>query len=311
MSAGEVVLTGGTGLIGQRLAERLRAEKRGLRWISRGAARIQRLSNERAHDWNGVDVDPSWLEGASAVVHLAGEPIFGGLPTAARKERIWSSRIDSTRSLVNALGALSEAARPRVFVCASAVGYYGDSGEDEIRESDPPGPGFLSELCRDWEAEAARAKSLGVRVCSLRTGIVLAPRGGALGLMLPVFRAGLGGKIGDGLQWFPWIHVDDSAALAHFALGCNAAQGPWNCTAPGVARSGEFSAMLASTLRRPAFFTVPAFAARAALKDLSSELLASRKVIPAAAKAAGFEFAYPALHEALEQVCRTPEPSVP
>jgi uncharacterized protein (TIGR01777 family) len=298
----DVVLTGGTGLIGRRLAERLRAEKRPLRWISRGASRIRLAEGERAFDWNGTDVDASWLEGAGAVVHLAGEPIFGGLPTPQRRERIWSSRIDSTRSLVNALGALPDDARPRVLVCASAVGYYGDSGEDEIRESDPPGPGFLSELCRDWEAEAARANELGVRVCSLRIGVVLAPRGGALALMLPIFRAGLGGRIGDGLQWFPWIHVDDCAALAHFALGCDSARGPWNCTAPGIARNGEFSAMLASTLHRPAFFAVPAFAVRAALRDLATELLASRKVVPAAAKAAGFEFRHPALHDALEHI---------
>jgi uncharacterized protein (TIGR01777 family) len=300
---GDVVLTGGTGLIGRRLAERLRAEKRGLRWVARGASRIQRLEGERSYDWNGVDIEPSWLEGAGAVVHLAGEPIFGGLLTAAKRERIRASRIDSTRSLVDALAALPAGARPRVFVCASAVGYYGDSGEGEIRESDPPGPGFLSDLCRDWESEAARANELGVRVCSLRIGVVLARRGGALASMLPIFRAGLGGKIGDGMQWFPWIHVEDCVALAHFALGSDDARGPWNCAAPGSARNGEFSAMLASSVRRPAFMRVPAFAVRAALRDLSVELLASRRVVPAAPRAAGFAFKYPALHEALEEIC--------
>jgi hypothetical protein len=302
MSGGEVVLTGGTGLIGRRLAERLRAAGRGLRWISRDAGRIRLVPGERALDWNGVDVDPSWLDGAGAVVHLAGEPIFGGFLTARRRERIWSSRVDSTRSLVSALAALPEQRRPRTFLCASAVGYYADSGDDEIRESDPPGAGFLSELCRDWEAEAARAKELGVRVCSLRTGVVLAPRGGALAMLLPVFRAGLGGRIGDGMQWFPWIHVEDCAALAQFALSSDAARGPWNCTAPGSARNGEFSAMLASILHRPAFLAVPAFAVRAALRDVAAELLASRRVIPAAASAAGFTFRFPALHEALEDV---------
>jgi uncharacterized protein (TIGR01777 family) len=305
MSADDVVLTGGTGLIGRRLAERLRGEKRGVRWISRGAERVRLLDGERAFGWNGVEIDASWLAGAGAVVHLAGEPIFGGVLTAAKKERIWSSRIDSTRSLVNALGALPEATRPRVLVCASAVGYYADSGDDEIRESDPPGPGFLSQLCRDWEAEAARAKELGVRVCSLRIGVVLAPRGGALAMLLPIFRAGLGGKLGDGMQWFPWIHLEDCAALAHFALDHDAARGPWNCTAPGSARNGEFTATLGSTLHRPAFMRVPAFAVRAALKELSLELLASRRVVPAAARAAGFEFRFPALHDALEDICAT------
>ena len=198
MSGTDVVLSGGTGLIGRQLGERLRGAGRAVRWISRKAASVRLLEGERAFEWNGVDVDAEWLAGASAVVHLAGEPIFGGIPTTARRERMWSSRIDSTRNLVNALAALPEPQRPRVFVCASAVGYYADSGEDEIRESDPPGPGFLSEMCRDWEAEAARAKQLGLRVCSLRFGVVLARRGGALGLMLPIFRAGLGGKLGDG-----------------------------------------------------------------------------------------------------------------
>jgi hypothetical protein len=301
--SGDVVLTGGTGLIGRRLAERLRGEARRVRWISRDAARVRLQEGERAHAWNGVDVDAAWLEDAAAVVHLAGEPIFGGLLTAAKRERIWSSRVDSTRSLVSALAALPEARRPRVLLCASAVGYYADSGDDEIRESDPPGPGFLSELCRDWEAEAARAKELGVRVCSLRIGVVLAPRGGALALMLPLFRAGLGGKMGDGMQWFPWIHLDDCAALAHFALDCEAARGPWNCSAPGSARNGEFSAALASAVHRPAFFHVPAFAVRAALRDLSLELLASRRVVPTAASAAGFTFRFPALHDALADIC--------
>jgi uncharacterized protein (TIGR01777 family) len=302
-ASGDVVLSGGTGLIGGALAGRLRSAGRGLRWLSRGASRIALAAGERALDWNGVDVQPDWLRGASAVVHLAGEPIFGGLPTRAKRERIRASRVDSTRSLVNALAALSEAQRPRTLVCASAVGYYGDSGEAEVREGDPPGPGFLSELCRDWESEAARARALGVRVCSLRIGIVLSARGGALSLMLPLFRAGLGGRIGSGMQWFPWIHLDDCVALAQLALDSSAATGPWNCAAPGSARNGEFAATLASTLGRPAFFAVPAFAVRAGLRELSAELLASRRVVPAAARAAGFAFAYPALHDALEQIC--------
>jgi hypothetical protein len=298
----DVVLTGGTGLIGARLAELLRAEGRAIRWITRDAARVALRGSERAFAWNGTKLEPAWLDGAGAVVHLAGEPIFGGLPTAARRERMWSSRIDSTRSVVDSLAALPEARRPRVFVCASAVGYYADSGDDEIRESDPPGPGFLSELCRDWEAEAARAKELGVRVCSLRVGVVLAREGGALGLMLPIFRAGLGGKMGDGQQWFPWIHLDDCAALAQFALTSDAASGPWNCTAPGTVRNGEFSAALAKRLGRPAFLAVPAFAVRSALRDLSTELLASRRVVPAAATTAGFAFRYPTLDAALAEI---------
>jgi hypothetical protein len=250
-----------------------------------------------------MHVDASWLAGAGAIVHLAGEPIFGGLPTAAKRRRMRASRIESTRSLVAALAALPAAERPRVVVCASAVGYYGDAGEAELRESDPPGAGFLSTLCRDWEAEAARAQELGVRVCSLRIGVVLAASGGALAALLPIFRAGLGGKIGDGMQWFPWIHVDDCVALARFALACEDASGPWNCVAPGSVRNAEFTAALASALQRPAFVRVPAFAVRAALREIASELLASRKVIPAAARAAGFAFGLPALPDALDDIC--------
>ena len=301
-AAGDVVLTGGTGLIGGRLAERLRAEGRTLRWITRNAARVKLGGAERAFSWNGTDVEPAWLEGAGAVVHLAGEPVFGGVPTAARRERIWSSRVDSTRSIVDALAALPAAQRPAVFVCASAVGYYGDSGDDELRESDPPGPGFLSQVCRDWEAEAARARELGVRVCSLRNGVVLARKGGALAMLLPLFRAGLGGRLGSGQQWFPWIHLEDCAALAHFALTSEAASGPWNCTAPGSVRNTEFTAALAKALHRPAFFAVPAFALRLALREISTELLASHRAIPAAATAAGFKFAYPTLPEALAEI---------
>jgi uncharacterized protein (TIGR01777 family) len=142
-----------------------------------------------------------------------------------------------------------------------------------------------------------------VRVCSLRIGVVLARSGGALARLLPIFRAGLGGKLGSGAQWFPWIHLEDCAALAHFALGCDAARGPWNCVAPGAARNRELTRALAQTLRRPAFLTVPAFAVRGALRELSAELLASRRVVPAAARAAGFGFRFPELRGALADLC--------
>jgi hypothetical protein len=303
MSAAEIVLSGGTGLIGRRLAELLRAGGHALRLLSRDPRSVATHGGtDRALRWNGTDVDPEWLAGAQAVVHLAGEPVFGGLPTAARRERVWASRVDSTRSLVAALGALEPARRPGVLLCASAVGYYADSGDDEIREGDPPGPGFLAELCRDWEAEAARARELSVRVCSLRIGVVLSRGGGALRTLLPAFRAGLGGRVGDGRQWFPWIHLEDCAALARFALESPLASGPWNCVAPGAVRNAEFSRALAHALHRPALLPLPAFAVRAALREISSELLASRRVVPAAATAAGFAFRFPELAPALADV---------
>jgi hypothetical protein len=302
MSAGPVVLSGSTGLIGRRLAELLRESGHALRLLSRDPSRVACLEADRAIGWNGVDVEPAWLAGAEAVVHLAGEPVFGGVPTAARRERIWSSRVDSTRNLVGALETLAPERRPRVLLCASAVGYYAESGDDEIREGDPPGPEFLAQLCRDWEAEAGGARALGLRVCSLRIGVVLARSGGALRALAPVFRAGLGGRVGSGTQWFPWIHLEDCAALACFALASPAASGPWNCVAPGRVRNRDFSAALGRALHRPALVPLPAFAVRAALRDVASELLASRRVVPAAALAAGFRFRFPELPEALAEL---------
>jgi len=305
MTAGDVVLTGGSGLIGGRLAQRLREAGRGVRFLTRDPTRIALRGGDRAFGWDGVHVEAQWLDGAEAVVHLAGEPIFGGLPTAARRERIWSSRVDGARSLVNALAALPPERRPRTLVCGSASGYYGDSGDDEIDEREPPGPGFLAELCRDWEAEAARAREHGVRVCSLRFGVVLARQGGALALMLPIYRVGLGGAIGGGRQWFPWIHVDDCARLAELALERDGVSGPLNCAAPGCVRNAEFNAALARALHRPAFFAVPAFAVRVVLRDVAPALLSSLRLVPAAALKAGFVFRYPTLEAALAEIVST------
>ncbi len=297
--SGELVLSGATGLIGGRLAESLRAQGRALRLLSRSPQRLHSASRDRGIAWDGAHVEPGWLAGAEAVVHLAGEPLFGGAPSAARRERVWRSRIDSTRSLVDALGRLAPAERPRVLVCASAVGIYGDHGDAPIDEATAPGAGFLAELCRDWEAEAARSAEHEVRCCSLRIGVVLARTGGALAGLLPLFRLGLGARIASGRQWFPWIHLDDCVACVELALRSEAARGPWNVAAPGCVTNGEFSAALAEALHRPAFLAVPAFAVRAALGPLATELLASRRVTPAAATRAGLAFRHPELRAAL------------
>jgi len=190
--------------------------------------------------------------------------------------------------------------RPEVLVCASATGYYGDRGEEVLDESAPPGEGFIAELCRDWEAEAARAGELGLRVVSIRTGVVLARGGGALALMAPAFRFGLGGPLGDGRQWFAWIHVDDETALLARAVDDGALSGPVNGTAPEPVRNEELTRTLAGLLNRPAFLKVPAFALRLGLRDLARELLDSRRVHPARAREAGFEFAHAELRSALE-----------
>ncbi|MFQ5418350.1 MAG: TIGR01777 family oxidoreductase, partial [Myxococcota bacterium] len=226
-------------------------------------------------------------------------PIFAGRLSAARRRRIRRSRIDSTAALVRALAELPESRRPRVLVCASAVGFYGDRGEERLDEDSAPGTGFLSEICCDWEAAAGGGREHGVRVVQLRLGVVLAREGGALSRMATAFRMGAGGRLGSGRQWFSWIHIDDAVALILSVLADPCYSGPVNATAPEPVRNAELTRALARQLRRPALLPVPAFALRAALGELSGELLGSRHVTPARALAAGFEFALPELGLAL------------
>jgi uncharacterized protein (TIGR01777 family) len=290
-----VLLTGATGLIGGALAERLAASGRPVRRVTRAPDRLPPLAGGDAIGWDGVALPAEALDGVSAVVHLAGEPIFGGLPTRARRERMWRSRIDSTRALVERIAERPPGERPRALVCASAVGYYGDRGEEELREDAGPGKGFLAELCVAWEAEARRAEAHGVRVARVRFAVVLSPAGGALPALTRVFKSGLGGRIGSGRQWFPWIHGDDAVALVERALGDERVDGALNAVAPGLLRNADFARALARRLRRPALVPVPAFAVRLALRDLASELLDSRRVLPTVATALAHPFTHPNL----------------
>jgi len=290
-----VLVTGATGLVGGRLLPALLDQGLEVAAVSR---RRDPPIDPRAGlvTWDGRALPPDALAGARALVHLAGEPIFGGLPSGARHRRIRESRVGSTRRLVEAIAALPPAQRPEALVCASAVGIYGSRGDAVLDEDAPPGQGFLADVCRDWEAEAARAP---VRSVSLRTGIVLAREGGALPRMALPFRFGLGAKLGDGRQWFPWIHVADLVALVAAALRDERLEGPVNAVAPAPVRNEELTRALARCLRRPALLRVPAFALRLALGDLAEELLGSRRVVPRKAQAAGFRFAYPELEQAL------------
>lgn len=294
-----IVVTGGTGLVGGRLLPILRSAEIPIRLLTRRPGTRTSAAGVERCGWNGIAPDAEVLEGARAVVHLSGEPLFGGVPTPARRRRIRASRVDSTRAIVSALGRLPAAARPAVLVCASAVGIYGDRGDVPLPESAAPGEGFLSDLCVAWEAEALRATELGVRCVSLRFGIVLAREGGALALLARVFRAGLGGRIGHGRQWMPWIHVDDAVGAIGLALETPAVTGPVNAVAPQPVRNGELTRILARTLHRPALLPVPRVAVRAALGPLASELLDSRRVLPARLEEAGYAFRYPALGAAL------------
>jgi uncharacterized protein (TIGR01777 family) len=290
-----VLLTGASGLIGGALSKRLMAAGRPVRRVSRSPSRLSSQGSSDSVQWDGLDVGAEALAGVSAVIHLAGEPIFGGLPTRARRERMWRSRVESTRNLVGRIGERAPQDRPRVLVCASAVGYYGDRGEEELREDAAPGTGFLAELCAQWEEEARRAEAHGLRVVRVRFGVVLSPDGGALPALTLLFKSGLGGRIASGRQWFPWIDGEDAVALVERALVDERVDGALNAVAPGALRNADFTKALARKLNRPALVPVPAFAVRLALGALASELLDSRRVLPAVAESLGHPFTTPHL----------------
>lgn len=286
-----IAMTGATGFIGSRIRALLEAGGHELRLISRRA-------RPGFFEWPSPEAPPpaEALAGADAVIHLAGEPVAQRW-TPEVKRRIRASRVESTRRLVEALERLSP--RPAVLVCASATGYYGDRGEEVLDETSAPGEDFLAETCIEWEKAAQAAEALGVRVVRLRFGMVLGREGGALKKMLPLFRLCLGGKIGSGMQWMPWIHIEDAAAMAVWALTADGAAGAFNATAPYPARNAEFTRALEGLLGRPELFTVPEWALRLAFGEGARIALASQRVAPRAALAAGFRFRYPALAEAL------------
>jgi uncharacterized protein (TIGR01777 family) len=294
-----ILVSGATGLVGGRWLQRLSSDV-SVRMLTR-RAREPRPGSPEPVVWNGRDLPEGALAGASTVVHLSGEPIFGGIPTAARRRRMVDSRVASTASIVDAMGRLPAGDRPDVLVCASAVGIYGDRGEEELTESAAPGSGFLARLCEDWEAAARAAESHGVRVVSLRIGLVLAREGGALAGLRHLFRLGLGGPIAQGRQWMPWIHVDDLARLLEAVRNDPGATGPVNAVAPRPVRNADFTRALAERLRRPALLRAPAFALRASLGPLASELLDSRRVIPARAQALGFAWRHADIASALAE----------
>jgi uncharacterized protein (TIGR01777 family) len=238
------------------------------------------------------------LEDLDAVVHLAGKSAFG-LWTESFKKQVYESRVVSTRNLVAGMRAASSP--PRVFLCASASGYYGSAGDREVTESSDPGEGFMAKLCRDWEAAAAEAGGAAGRVVTLRTGLVLGP-GGLLGKMLPVFRFGLGGRLGDGGAWWPWIHLEDWVRLTLHALD-GTVSGPLNLTAPHPVTNREFTRILAGVLGRPAFLHVPETLLRLAGGEAAEEMaLVSQRVLPEKAEAEGFTFRFPDLEPALRDL---------
>lgn len=296
-----ILVTGATGLVGRRLVQRLLDEGDAVCALTRNLGSASGALDGRVvlARWDGHRVPEDALARLDAVVHLAGEPVFGGLPTASRKQRILDSRIDSTRSLVEGFGRLPPEERPRTFVCASAVGYYGARDDTALAEDAAPGEGFLADVCRAWERACAGAEALGVRSVSLRIGIVLAREAGALPMLALPFRIGLGGRIGSGRQWVPWIHVDDLVSLITAVLRDERYRGPVNAVAPHPVRNAELTRAVAAKLHRPALLPVPGFAVRTALGELAGELLGSRNVVPARALELGFKFAHERIESAL------------
>lgn len=298
----KTVITGGTGLLGTPLVTALLADGHEVVVLSRSAtARI--APGARVAAWDPERDDRSWaseIEGADAVVNLAGEPIAGGRWTAERKRRIEESRIVSTRRLVRAIAAATRP--PAVLVSGSAVGYYGPCGSEVVTERTGPGRDFLAGVCRRWEEEAAAAASGRTRVVCVRTGLVLARDGGALAQMLLPFRLGAGGPLGSGTQYWPWIHRTDWVDLIRFAIATSAVAGPLNATAPQPVTNREFARALGRALRRPAVLPAPAFALRLLLGEMADALLTGQRAVPAVAQRHGFAFAYPTLDAALAQL---------
>jgi len=298
----QVALTGGTGFIGRALLRRLLEQGHTVRLAGRRRPPDLDAPVAFSH-WDVLAGGPpaEFLEGAEAVIHMAGEPVAQRW-TAKAKARIRASRVEATRQLVQALAETAQ--RPRTLVCASAIGIYGARGDEWLSEDSPPGRGFLAELAQAWEMEARAAEAWGLRVVRLRIGVVLGPDGGALARMLPVFRLGLGGKLGSGRQWMSWIHLHDLIELILWAVGETRLCGAVNATAPNPVSNAEFTRVLAQVLRRPAIMRVPAFALRMALGEMASVLLDSQRVRPEAALVARFQFRWPELGPALGDLLR-------
>jgi uncharacterized protein (TIGR01777 family) len=292
-----VLVSGASGPIGAALLPSLTGSGWSVVRLVRGPAAGRSPDNEQIAWDPTAPIAPEAVSGFDAVIHLAGESIFGRW-TAAKKRKIRDSRVMGTLNLAGALARAEQ--RPKVFVCGSAIGYYGNRGDEALLEQSGAGTGFLAEVCREWEEAAMPAVQAGIRTANLRTGIVLSPKGGALGAMLLPFKMGLGGRTGDGRQWMSWIDVQDMVGGIHHILKSDL-QGPVNMVAPKPVRNGEFAKTLAGVLMRSAIFPMPAFAARLAFGEMGEELLlGSQKVEPGKLIGSGYAFRYGELRASLE-----------
>ncbi len=295
----KVLVSGASGFVGSALVAGLGGEGHEV-WR---LVRREPKQGEPEIGWNpgAGEIDAAGLEGFDAVVHLAGENIAEGRWTEAKKTRIRNSRVRGTELVARTLVRL--ASRPAVLISASAIGFYGDRGDEELDEGSPHGNGFLAEVCRRWEGASRVASEAGIRVVQLRTGMVLGAHGGALAKMLPVFRCGLGGPLGSGRQYVSWITRDDLVGVVRHALSTDTLEGPVNAVAPQPVTNRQFTRALGRAMKRPAVVPAPAFALRAALGQMADELLlASARVVPRRLQSTGFSFADPEIDGALSRL---------
>ena len=298
-----IFITGATGFVGHTLVPRLLRGGHALRaWVRSPERDAEKLGPqvELVDAAGGPAAMLAAIADADAIINLAGAPVIGERWTEARKQVLWDSRVGVTDMIVDAIAAAPS--RPRALVSTSAVGYYGDTGAREVDEDTPPAKDFLAELTVAWEAAAKRAEALDTRVCVIRTGLVLGRGGGALAKMLPAFRLGVGGPLGSGEQFFPWIHLHDLTELYVAAVTEAGMHGPVNGVAPGIVTGREFATALGRAVHRPAIFRVPAFALRLALGESAVAVLAGQRAAPRRTLALGFHFTYPDIDAALAEL---------
>jgi uncharacterized protein len=300
-----ILVSGSTGFLGTSLIRALEKDGHTIARLLRPVTGRNFASGTLGQDvrWDPVagEFDAAAAEGADALVHLAGASIAGKRWNASRKQLLRTSRVDATRHLMGALTKLQRP--PGVIVAASAVGYYGNRGDEILTETSPPGTDFLAGVCREWEAETARGAQFGARIVNLRFGIILAPHGGALPQMALPFKFGAGGRIGSGRQWMSWVTLADVIAMFRFAITTSQLAGPANGVSPNPVRNSEFTRALAKALHRPALFPAPAFALRLALGELADALLlSSQRVVPSKLEHSGYKFADSDLAHALAEI---------
>jgi uncharacterized protein (TIGR01777 family) len=311
-----ILMTGSTGLVGSALVKTLAGEGHTIYRLTRPGSKTNEATANRVFDvpWEPstgkiggpfAGAERGTTDHGDAVINLAGASIGGGRWTKERKVLLRASRIDTTRALVSAVKKMSK--RPQVLISASAIGYYGDRGDEVLTESSEPGTGFLAEVAKQWEAEAVQAEALGIRVVRARFGIILAKQGGALRQMMLPFKFAIGGKLGSGRQWMSWITLEDVVRIVRRALEDHALNGAVNVAAPEPVRNAEFTRLLANAMHRPAIFTVPAFALRFAMGEMADALLlGSQRVAPQELEQRGYQFLHSKLDDALTAILRSP-----